>query len=442
MTETTTIFALTTAAGMAGVAVFRLSGPQAGAALLTLTGRQLLPKPRFLTLAILKNSEGEVVDEAMVAWFPAPNSFTGEDVVELHTHGGRAVTTAVVDALVAVGLTPAAPGEFSKRAFFNQKMDLTKAESIADLVAAQTAAQRQQALRQMRGELEQKVEHWRQDLLKILALSEAMIDFSDEDLPDLEQEIFTAANRLQMQMETALSDGRRSESIRLGIMVAILGTPNVGKSSLLNHMAGREAAIVSNRAGTTRDVIEVQLDLGGWPVLLSDTAGLRNGDDPVEQEGISRAYQRAESADINILVFDSASLSDDIPTASLLDDRTIIVVNKRDLGGEPPPSHWRGLPVFFLSAKTGEGVGPFLDHLTAMVSTRYQPPQEAGFSRARHRVLVEEAAEALRRFKQAPAAEIAAEDLRLAAQALGQLTGRVDVEEVLDVIFGSFCIGK
>lgn len=437
---TDTIFALASAPGRAGVQVIRISGPDAGRALQVLTGRPL-PRPRLAMLVELRDpASGELFDKALVLHFAAPASFTGEDVVELHLHGGRAVLTAATQALTGLGLRVAEPGEFSRRAFEHGKLDLTEAEAIADLVDAETAAQRRQALRQMEGALGQLYDGWRHRLTRALAHLEADIDFPEEDLPGgLSEAVRPVVEGLVSELSDHLADQGRGERLRDGISIAILGAPNAGKSSLLNAIARRDVAIVSNQAGTTRDVIEVQLDLGGYPVLLADTAGLRDAADQVESEGIRRALDRAAKADLKLLVFDGAELPD-AATLALVDDDALLVMNKADLAGAAPPL--LGRTVLPVSARTGEGVPTLLATLEQSVAARYAPSGAPALTRARHRTALEECRENLHRALSAPLPELAAEDVRLAVRALGRITGRVDVEDLLDVIFRDFCIGK
>lgn len=438
-----TIYALASAAGRAGVAVWRLSGPLSGPVLAALTGRAL-PEPRKAARGVLRDGSGEIIDDGLVLWFPAPHSFTGEDVAELHLHGGRAVAAALSQALAALGLRPAEPGEFSRRAFLNGKLDLTRAEAIADLVDAETSAQRRQALRQMEGGLARLAEDWRGQVVRAMAHLEAVIDFADEDIPDsLLEQSAVEVGALRAELEGHLADNRRGERLRDGIHIAIVGAPNAGKSSLLNRLAGREAAIVSAQAGTTRDVIEVHLDLKGWPVIVADTAGLRGSTCEIEAEGVRRAEARAASADLKLAVFDAALYpSMDSGTLEMIDDATLVVLNKRDLAKDDLPDTLSGRPVLALSAKGGEGVDGLVEALAEVVETRFAVGNAPVLTRARHRAAVEEAVLALARFDAALGPEMAAEDLRLAARALGRITGRVDVDEVLDVIFHEFCIGK
>lgn len=439
-----TVFALASAPGRGGVAVLRVSGPRAGAVVETLC-RRPLPRPREATVARLADpGTGEVIDSGLVLWFPAPRSFTGEDVAELHVHGGRAVVSALADALSALpGLRPAEPGEFTRRAFENGKLDLTEAEAVADIVAAETAAQRRQALRQLDGALGRLYEGWRDRLTRALAHVEADIDFPDEDLPEgVAAAMRPVLSGLAAEIAAHLDDRHRGERLRDGIAVAILGAPNAGKSSLLNALARRDVAIVSERAGTTRDVVEVHLDLGGWPVTLADTAGLREATDEIEGEGIRRALDRAEKADLRLAVFDATRLPDlDPRTRALLGPATIPVVNKADR--VPGLDAEAVLPgALAVSATTGAGLPALLSRLTAMAGEGLDAAGPPALTRARHRAALEECRGALARALEAPLPELAAEDVRLASRALGRITGRVDVEDLLDVIFRDFCIGK
>ncbi len=383
---------------------------------------------------------GEALDDGLVLWFPAPRSATGEDVAELHLHGSRAVLAAVMQALTRLGLRLAEPGEFTRRAFLNGKLDLLQAEAIADLAAAETEAQRRQAMRQLGGELGDVYRGWRDRLTRILAHLEAAIDFPDEDLPsEIEDRILGETEGLVAEIERHLADGHRGERLRDGIDVAIVGPPNAGKSSLLNRIARRDVAITSPVPGTTRDVIEVAIDLAGYPVMLADTAGLRDSTDAIEQEGTRRAVQRAEQAEIRLFVFDFAHPADAVGASAWPGADTILVANKIDLAPaadtDLPPD---ALPV---SALTGEGIDSLLTALGKRVAQTYRIEAPV-LTRARHRQALEEAAASLRRSGSAALPELRAEDLRLALRSLGRITGAVDVEDLLDVIFRDFCIGK
>ena len=441
MSDRDTIYALATPAGRSGVAVVRISGADARTALAALTARDL-PPPRVATLRRLIGKDDVPIDDALALWFPAPHSFTGEDVAELHLHGGPAVIAATLAALsVQQGLRLAEPGEFTRRAFDNDKLDLAQVEGIADLIAAETEMQRRQALRQAEGALSRRLEAWRTDLARVLARLEAYIDFPDEDLP---QQLLASINlEIQQIAETLGAElaGHAAERLRDGLTIAILGAPNVGKSSIINKLVQREAAIVSSIAGTTRDVIEVRMDVAGYPVTLADTAGLRATADEIEAEGVRRALNRAEHADLKLLVFDGGTWpASDPETAKLIDDQAICVVNKADLLREPQPVAVEGRAALKLSCKTGLG----LDTLVGEIAARAKEAMSGGavLTRARHRAAVAEAKAALDRAKVAGQLELKAEDLRLAVRAIGRIAGRVDVEEVLDLIFKEFCIGK
>ncbi|MCH7936026.1 MAG: tRNA uridine-5-carboxymethylaminomethyl(34) synthesis GTPase MnmE [Proteobacteria bacterium] len=473
-----TIFALASGAGRAGIAIIRISGPGAGPALAAITGAKAgtggeaggSPEPRRATIVKLSDPETLVaIDDGLALWFPAPDSFTGEDVAELHVHGGPAVVMGTLEALGAMpGLRTAEPGEFTRRAFENGKMDLTAAEGLADLVEAETSAQRRQALRQLRGELGKLYESWRERLLNALAHIEAGIDFSDQDLPGGPGGVEAAAaeevGKLVGEIAAHLKDNRRGERLRSGLLITIIGPPNAGKSSLLNLLAQRDAAIVHETAGTTRDVIEVHLDLGGYPVIVADTAGLRDIGDggnggpgviDVEAEGIRRARGKAREADLRLAVFDGQAWPEtDSHTAGLVDADTLVVINKSDLGRLAPPLIVGGQPGLAISALTGDGIETFLavaaERVAGLMETTASSTIGPALTRARHREALEECRAALERFLAVTdgdkwsdkTPELAAEDLRLAARALGRITGRVDVEDVLDAIFRDFCIGK
>lgn len=381
---------------------------------------------------------GEAIDDALALWFPAPASVTGEDVAELHVHGSRAVIAAVIAALRGQGLRLAEPGEFTRRAFFNDKLDLVQAEAIADLTAAETEAQRRQALRQLSGELGATYHGWSARLLRLLAHLEAAIDFPDEDLPaEIEAEAAYETAQLADEIASHLADGNRGERLRDGIAIAIIGPPNAGKSSLLNSLARREAAITSPVAGTTRDVIEVAIDLGGYPVVLADTAGLRDSTDATEQEGLRRALARAETAALRLFVFDAARPQDADGAAAWPVAETLLVANKIDVAmpAELPPE------AIAISALTGAGLGEMVETLIRRIAADYAAAAPL-LTRVRHREALDVAREALGRACAAPLPELRAEDLRVAWRSLGRITGQVDVEDLLDVIFADFCIGK
>ncbi len=440
-----TIYALSSAAGRAGVAVIRLSGPNAVAALRRIVVGEP-PAPREAGLRKLRHPQtGVDLDQGIVLMFAAPRSFTGEDVVEFHIHGGRAVVRSMLEALASCeGLRPAEPGEFTRRAFEHGKLDLTAAEGLADLVNAETEAQRRQALRQLRGELGALYDSWRQELMRALAHIEAYIDFPDEDLPpSLAEQTKSRLSTVAAEIGRHLQDKRRGERLRDGISVVILGPPNVGKSSLLNALAGRPAAIVAATAGTTRDVVEVQLDLAGYPVTMADTAGLREARDEIESEGVRRAKARAGEADIKILMVNASSYQDIVPElAGLADDDALFAINKCDLLDHWPTTILCSRPTFAISARTGGGLDSLLAALTEAVIERAGLSENPALTRERHRLALSECLECLARALAAPATELIAEDLRLAVRAVGRITGRVDVEDILDIIFREFCIGK
>ncbi|OSQ40400.1 tRNA modification GTPase MnmE [Thalassospira mesophila] len=460
-----TIFALSSGAGRAGVAVIRLSGSQSLPVLCALLGRDTPPRARVAVYAPIADPQsGERLDDAIALYFAGPASFTGEDVVELHVHGGRAVIEGVLDCLARQpGLRLAEPGEYSRRAFQNGKMDLTEAEGIADLIDAETAAQRRQAVRQMAGELGQLYEDWRLRLMRALAHIEADIDFPDEDLPDgIVAVLRSDLQRIANEIAGHLADNRRGERLREGFQIVILGAPNAGKSSLLNRLARRDAAIVSDIAGTTRDAIEIHLDLGGFPVTMVDTAGLRETGDAIETEGVRRATERAENADLRLVVIDRADWPRiDGEAARLIDRNTVILINKADQvddGITASPSHdqsaglvWSGvdaagavleLPVLAISAMTGAGMESLLQLLESRVKEGLDFAGPVPLTRMRHRRALEQALSHLHRGLGTDIAELAAEDIRLAVREIGKITGRVDVEDLLDIIFGDFCIGK
>lgn len=443
MSPDDTIFALASAPGKAGVAVLRVSGAAAAAAIRRLTQRPLPAPRRAQRRRLADPASGEPIDEALLLWFPGPASYTGEDVAEFHIHGGRAVLAAMLDALGRVpGCRLAEPGEFTRRAFLNGRLDLTAAEGLADLVAAETEAQRKLALRQLGGELGRLYEAWRLRLLGSLARLEAAIDFPEEDLPEgLIQGSRDEAKRLAAEIAGHLDDRHRGERIRDGFAIAIVGPPNSGKSSIFNKLIERDAAIVSTVAGTTRDVIEAHLDLGGYPVLLADTAGLRLTRDEIESEGVRRALARAAAADLCLAVLD-ATRPDEIPDEirQLPRDRVILVANKSDLAAAPLSLD--GRPALAVSARTAVGISGLREKTTKFVTECMAVGSSPVLTRARHREALAECRAALERAVAANLPELLAEDLRLAVRALGRITGRVGIEEILDRIFAEFCIGK
>ncbi|MGB0577180.1 MAG: tRNA uridine-5-carboxymethylaminomethyl(34) synthesis GTPase MnmE [Alphaproteobacteria bacterium] len=441
-----TIFALSSGNGVSGLAVIRISGPESGPILQSLSDGSL-PMPRHATRVSLRDPDnGEVLDDGLVLWFPGPASFTGEDIVELHIHGGRATIDAVSFALSGFeNCRLAEPGEFSRRAFDNNKLDLAEIEGLADLIAAETEAQRKQALRQLSGGISEVYENWREALLRLLAHAEAAIDFPEEDLPDnLISDTKHNMLGISESITQYISDNRRGERLRDGFQITIAGPPNAGKSSLLNELAQRDVAIVSEQAGTTRDVIEVRLDLGGYPVTIADTAGMRTTTETIEAEGVRRARDRAESSDITIFVVDASLDKANAEILKMAQPGDIVAFNKSDLLGFPAPTpKIPDVDTLSVSVKTGQHLDKLIHSVTERVilslSDSAGPPP---LTRLRHREALEDCRSALLRGLKAPESELMAEDLRLAARALGRITGRVDVEDVLDVIFGEFCIGK
>ncbi len=453
MSASDTIMALASGSGRAAVAVLRLSGPGCGAVLDVLCGR---PAPRRASLRALRDpgaeGAGAVLDRALVLWMPGPGSYTGEDCAELQLHGGVAVVAAVTAALARLGVRPAAPGEFTRRAVLAGRMGVLEAEGVADLVAAEDEAQRRQALRQMEGGLGRRLAGWAERLRVVLAQQEALIDFPDEDLPaEVEAVLLAEVSALAGEMRQGLADGAAGERVRDGLVVAVAGAPDVGKSSLVNALAEREVAIVAAGPGTTRDVLEVALDVGGVRVALLDTAGLRDTADLVEAEGVRRARARAASADLVIEVRDARAAADRGQGTGQGEDGTgetvpagdggrkpavIVVLNKADLDGGRAAG--AGLRV---SARTGLGVAALRARLAEEVA-RLVATGGVPLTRARHRAALGEAVEALGRAEAAAWPELRGEELRLALRAVGRVTGEVGVEALLDTVFSRFCIGK
>lgn len=441
-----TIFAPATAAGRAAVAVVRLSGPQAGRAVAALAGR--VPKPREAALRTLRSVEGSSIDQALVLWFEGPSSYTGEDCAEFHVHGGPAVVSRLIEALGGLGLRLAEPGEFTRRAFESGKLDLAQAEGVADLIEAETEAQRRQALDQLGGALGQAQARWRDHLIEALAMFEAAVDFPDEEVPfDVAARAKPVLSLLIGELEDALADVHRGERVREGFRIALVGAPNAGKSTLLNALAGREAAIVTATPGTTRDVIEVPMRLAGYKVLLADTAGLRETHDEIEAEGVRRARAWAEEADLRLWVVDGAG--DAPPTRPNLHPHDLCLINKADLGQGAETGQAvveaRALNVEVLRLSATKpadiaGLGQVLERRVVEALSGAELPTA---TRLRHRELLGEALERLSRaLVLEEELELAAEDVRLAGRALDRITGRIDPEDVLDRVFSSFCIGK
>jgi tRNA modification GTPase len=436
-----TIFARASGAGAAAVAVLRISGPSAGRVLCALAGP--LPDPRRASLRTLRGAGADdILDRALVLWFPGPHSYTGEDSCELQIHGGAAVLADVTEALVSLGCRPAEAGEFTRRAFLHGRLDLTQAEAIADLISAETSAQRRQALRQAEGALGQLYGAWTARASRMLAHQEAAIEFAMDDLPtDLDDAARRSAAALADEIGRHLDDERRGEKLRDGISVAILGAPNAGKSSLLNALAERDAAIVSAQPGTTRDVVECRLILAGIPVTLADTAGLRSTGDEIEREGVRRARSWAEAADVLIAAF-AADAAPDEPTLALLAARpdALVVMTKSDLAEPAAPLPDRDF--LATSVRLGTGLATLKAELARRAEQRAGTADAPAITRARHRAALTEALGLLTEARGARQPEIAAESYRGAVRALGRLTGQVDVEDVLGIVFADFCIGK
>ncbi|HKU07716.1 MAG TPA: tRNA uridine-5-carboxymethylaminomethyl(34) synthesis GTPase MnmE [Bradyrhizobium sp.] len=439
-----TIFALSSGRPPAAIAIVRISGPAAASALQRLAGRA--PTPRVATLATLRGAVGTVIDDAVVLFFPAPHSATGEDIAELQVHGSRAVLAAIFEELGSIdGLRAAEAGEFTRRAFENGKLDLTEAEGLDDLIHADTDRQRRQALRQLKGLLGDRARDWRAQIIEASALIEAGIDFSDEgDVPaELIAPALTKIEALLAEIEKVLGSQGQTERLRDGIVVAIAGPPNVGKSTLINQLARREVAIVSPHAGTTRDIIEVQLDLDGYPVTVIDTAGIRDTDDPVEQEGVRRARARAGEADLVLWLADAAGAPMEEHGAAPV----WLVRNKIDLvRSDAAAIDGKGRPMaeFRISARSGAGLPELIEALVGFAQNYFGGSEGGLIARERQRMLVKDTADSLRRATAVvgEGEELAAEELRAAAYSLGRLLGRVDVEDILDVIFREFCVGK
>jgi tRNA modification GTPase len=437
-----TIFALSSGMPPSGVAVFRISGPAVRFGLETLVGR-LPPRRRMVLVDISDPTLGEVIDRGLVAFFPSPASFTGEDMAELHVHGGRAVIAALTGALAGMdGFRLAERGEFARRAFENGRLDLTEVEGLADLVAAETEMQRRQAVRQAGGALSTAYEDWRSRLIRARAMIEAELDFAEvEELPaTVAEAAFQEVSAVSEEIADALRDDRAGERLRDGLDVVILGLPNAGKSSLLNALARREAAIVSPEPGTTRDLVDVRMDLAGLPLTLTDTAGLRTGGSPVEREGIRRAEKRAAAADIALVLTDVTSGESGLGAEVDLPTTVVRVATKIDLL-DSVPERLAGFD-HAISAKSGAGLDGLVTDLSRLAADRLSSVESTVITRRRHRDALSACRIALGRAKSESSLELVAEELRTASDALGRVTGRIDVEDWLDVIFREFCIGK
>jgi len=442
-----TIYALSSGPGVSGIAVIRLSGSKVEKIVKILTNDQL-PKPRQATVKkFSKINNSELIDEGILIWFPSPNSYTGEDMAEIHVHGSVAVVRSILDQLSKIeNCRLAEPGEFTKIAFQNEKINLLKAESISDLISAETEIQRQQAIQIMSGRSSEKFNSLRESLLKILSNVEAKIDFPEEDLPaDVIKNIKNDSEKIRKEIEKILDDQKVGERIREGFKIAIIGPANTGKSSLLNHLSNRDVAIVSEIAGTTRDVIEAHLNLDGYPVVISDTAGIRQSHDEIEKKGIKLALKRAEDADLNIIVIEPKSVDFTGFLNDLVSEKSIIVINKIDLGYKNVNQQIEKFNPIFISIKNETNLDELINRIKDKLKNKFVRSNETLITRERHRQSLEACVQNLKNFEEKNSQEDfdkAAEDLRLATRHLGMIVGKVDVEEILGSIFSDFCIGK
>ncbi len=442
-----TIYALSSGPGISGIAVIRISGTKTEEVILSLTNSSL-PIFKTATLKKLINPKnGELIDEGLVIMFKAPNSYTGEDMAELHVHGSKAVVQEILNVLEEFnGCRLAEPGEFTKIAFQNNKINLLKAESIGDLIAAETELQRKQALRIMTGDSSKKFNFWREELIKILADIEAKIDFPDEDIPEnLYVNIKNKCEKIMKEIKATLDDNKAGEIIREGFKIAIIGPPNVGKSSLLNYLSKREVAIVSEKAGTTRDVIEIYLDLEGIPIIISDTAGIRDSSDEIERKGVKLAINRAEDADLIITLLDPKNLNFKGLFDDKKDGKSIIAINKSDLGSINLKSLDSKITPYIISIKDDKNVDKLIEAVKSKLKKQFLNTDNVLITRSRHRFHLKECNKHLKKFlekKNNQDFDLAAEDLRLSIRHLGTIVGKVDVEEILGSIFENFCIGK
>ena len=442
-----TIYALSTGPGISGVAIIRVSGPETKIVISKLTNGSF-PEPRVATLKkINKIKTNELIDEGLILWFPAPQSYTGEDMAEFHVHGSRSVVEALHSSIAHVeNCRLAEPGEFTKIAFQNDKINLLQAESIADLISSETEIQRQQAIKIMTGQNSSKFISWRERLLKILSNVEAKIDFPDEDLPnDVLRDIKTNSNKIKSEIQKTLNDQKVGERIREGFKIAIVGPINAGKSSLLNYLSRREVAIVSEIAGTTRDVIETHLNIDGLPVVVSDTAGIRDSKDEIEKKGIRLALKRAEDADLNIVVIEPKSAHFAGFLKDSITNKSIIVINKSDLGIDDMVYEFKKINPIYISLKEEKNLDKLIFAIKEKLKNQFISSEDILITRERHRQHLEQCVLHLDNFEQKNNAEDfdkAAEDLRLATRHLGMIVGKVDVEEILGSIFNDFCIGK
>jgi len=442
-----TIYALSTGPGISGVAIIRASGDDVKK-IITLLTKKPLPTPRVATLRkINKINTSELIDEGIILWFPGPESYTGEDMVEFHIHGSKAVIDALHGSISAVeNCRLAEPGEFTKLAFQNGKINLLKAESIADLISAETEIQRQQAIKIMNGKSSDKFNNLREKLLKILSYVEAKIDFPDEDLPeDIIKNIKMVSNEVLQNIKKILEDQKVGERIREGFKIAILGPTNAGKSSLLNHLSKRDVAIVSEIAGTTRDVIETRLNIDGYPVVVSDTAGIRESKNEIEKKGIKLALQKADDADLKLIVIDAKSVDFKGVLSELMDENAILVINKSDLLKEDLNLKFKSYNHVLISVKNNLNIDSLILKIKNQLKNKFIISDDILITRERHRQHLEQCSNYLKKFDEKNQAEDfdkAAEDLRLATKHLGMIVGKIDVEEILGSIFKDFCIGK
>jgi len=442
-----TIYALSTGPGISGVAIVRVSGKEASSVIKALTNKSI-PKPRVATLRkINKINTSELIDEGIILWFPAPESYTGEDMAEFHIHGSKAVVDALHSSIEKIeNCHLAQPGEFTKRAFQNGKINLLKAESIADLISAETEIQRQQAIKIMSGKSANKFNDLREKLLKILSHVEAKIDFPDEDLPkNILSNIKKTSEDVYKSIQKILDDKKVGERIREGFKIAIVGPTNAGKSSLLNHLSNRDVAIVSEIAGTTRDVIETHLSIDGYPVVISDTAGIRDSKNEIEKKGIKLALNRAEDADLKLVVIEAKSTDFNGVLKDLFDENSILVVNKSDLISKELSSEIKKFDPVLISIKNNLNIEELISRLKNKLKSKFITSEDILITRERHRLHLVECLNNLKNFSKKNNTEDfdkAAEDLRLATRHLGMIVGKVDVEEILENIFNEFCIGK
>ena len=442
-----TIYALSSGPGLSGIAVIRISGKITKQVINLLTSVDL-PKPRVATIRKFnKINNSELIDEGILLWFPGPQSYTGEDMAEIHVHGSIAVVRAILDQISKIeDCRLAEPGEFTKIAFQNEKINLLKAESISDLISAETEIQRQQAIKIMSGKSSDKFNSLREKLLKILSNVEAKIDFPEEDLPaDIIKNIKIDSEKIRKEIEKILDDQKVGERIREGFKIAIIGPANAGKSSLLNYLSNRDVAIVSEIAGTTRDVIEAHLNLDGYPVVISDTAGIRESQDEIEKKGIKLALKRAEDADLNIIVIEPKNVDFTGFLNDLVNDKAIIVINKIDQGYKNINKQIEKFNPIFLSIKNETNLDELINRIKDKLKNKFVSSNETLITRERHRQSLEACVENLKHFEEKNSQEDfdkAAEDLRLATRHLGMIVGKVDVEEIIGSIFNDFCIGK